>query len=215
LSSGKIPRITNIWSKVVEDEGGSLFSRLVIESTGSFETRVKQQGNVIILEGLGVVANMPVGPVEINDGLLRNALLEQPGPDRIIVAIETEHPAEFDLEVAGELPVRTSVTLDRSFITSLFKGKKIVVDPGHGGKDTGGRGPVNLVEKNVVVPIALNLKKILEQAGATVFLTRQEDRVVSLRERVSIAKEKKAGIFVSIHTNTSRDTRVSGAAVLY
>jgi N-acetylmuramoyl-L-alanine amidase len=215
LSSVKLPRITNIWSKVVENEGGLLFSRVVIESTGAFETEVKRQGNVILLEGSGVMANMPVGPVEVNDGLLRNVLLDQTGPDRIIVTIETEHPAEFEFGVTGELPVRTSVTLERSFITRLFQGKKIVVDPGHGGEDAGGRGPVNLVEKNVVMLIALNLKKMFEQAGAIVFLTRQGDQAVSSRERMKAAKDQQADFFISIHTHTGRNSKVSGAAVLY
>jgi len=215
LSSGKIPRITNIWSKVVENEDGLLFSRVVIESTGAFETKVKRQGGKILLEGSGVMANMPLGPVEINDGLIRRVSLDQAGHDRITVAIETEHPAAFDFGVTGELPVRTSVTLERSFITRLFQGKKIVIDPGHGGEDLGGRGPVNLVEKNVVMLIALNLKKLFEQAGAEVILTRQEDQAVSPTERMKAAKDQNACIFVSIHTNTDQNNKVSGAAVLY
>lgn len=215
MSCGKIPRITNIWAKVVENEGGSLFSRVVIESTGAFEAKVKRRGSDILLEGSGVMANMPVGALEINDGLIRNVSLNQVGPDTINVTIETEHPAEIEFGVTGELPVRTSVTLERSFIARLFQGKKIVIDPGHGGEDSGGRGPVNLVEKNVVMPIAINLKKLLEQAGAEVCLTRQGDQSVPLRERMKSVKEQDADLFVSIHTNTDQDKRVSGAAVLY
>jgi N-acetylmuramoyl-L-alanine amidase len=178
-----------MWSKVVENEGGSLFSSVVVESTGPFEAEVKQQSNIILLEGSGVIANMPLGSIEVNDGLVRNITLQQAAPARITVTIETEHPAEFVLEVAGTLPVRTAINLERSFITRLFQGKIMVVDPGHGGKDAGGLGPVNLVEKNVVMPIAENLKKMFEQVGAKVFLTRQGDQSFSLKERLKVAKD--------------------------
>jgi len=215
LSFGKIPRVTNIWSKVVENEGGLFLSRVVIESTGSFEAKVKRRGNRILLEGSGVMANMPVGPVEVHDGLIRSVTLAQVSPDQITVAIDTEQPAEFVYEVTVELPVRLSITMERSFITKLFHGKKIVIDPGHGGEDMGGRGPVNLVEKNVVMLIAVNLKKLFEQTGAEVFLTRQRDQTVSSRERLKAGKDHKADLFVSIHTNTDQNNKVSGAAVLY
>lgn len=215
MSSGKIPRVTNIWSKVVTNESGLLFSRVVIESTGAFETTIKRQDGKILLEGSGVMANMPVGSVEVNDGLLRNISLDQPSPCRITVAIEAEHPTEFVLGVTGELPVRTTVTLERSFIGRLFQGKKIVIDPGHGGEDAGGRGPVNLVEKKVVLLIAVSLKDMFKQAGAEVFLTRQEDHAVALQERLKAAKDLKADLFVSIHTNAGRNSKVGGSAVLY
>lgn len=215
MSCGKIPRITNIWAKLVENGGGSPFSRVVIESTGAFEAKVKSKESVILLEGAGVMANMPAGVLEVNDGLIRQVELSQAGPGRIIVTISTEHPAEFEFGVSGELPVRTSFTLERSFITRLFQGQRIVIDPGHGGEDPGGRGPVNLIEKNVVMPVALHLKELFELYGAQVFLTRQEDQTVSARERMKAVKEEKAGLFVSIHTNTDRDNKVSGAAVLY
>jgi N-acetylmuramoyl-L-alanine amidase len=200
---------------VVENEGGLLFSKVIIESTGTFETAVKRQDSKIILEGSGVMTNMPVGSVEVNDGLISCVSLDQTAPCRIVAVTETEHPAEYVLEVTGEMPVRTSITLERSFITRLFRGKKMVIDPGHGGEDVGGRGPVNLVEKNVVMLIAINLKKMFEQAGAEVFLTRQEDNAVSSKERMKAAKDLKADLFISIHTNTNPNNKISGAAVLY
>lgn len=215
MSCGRNPRITNIWAKVVKNGGGSLFSKVVIESTGTFKAVVKRQGCDILIEGSGVIANMPVGVLEINDGLIRNVSLNQVDPDTINVTIGTEHPSEFEFGITGELPVRTSITLERSFIARLFRGKIIVIDPGHGGEDSGGRGPVNLIEKNVVMPIAIELKTLFEQYGAEVFLTRQGDLAVPLRERMKIVQDKKADLFVSIHTYTDQDKKVSGTAVLY
>lgn len=211
----KMPRITNIWSKILENEMGEFYSQVVIESTGHFETAIRQADGKIMLEGSGVVANMPVGAVEVDDGLISNIYFTQADDDKIRVIVDNKYPSEFEYEVTGELPVRFIINMERSFISKLFHGKKIVLDPGHGGADVGGRGPVNLVEKNVVMPIALNLQKLFKQAGAQVFLTRQKDQAVSLRERCEVARRCHADLFVSIHTNANVDSKVGGVAVNY
>lgn len=215
MSSQKPPRITNIWSKVIENEGGDLFTRVVIESTGTLDYKINKQANGIALEASGAVANMPEGSIEVNDGLVREISLTQTGPDAATVVIHLEHPAEYRVEVTEGIPVRTAVTLERTFLVKLFKGKKIVIDPGHGGEDWGGKGPVNLVEKNVVVPIANYLKKLFEQVGAKVILTRNGDKDISLDSRVKIAINEKADLFIGIHTHSDGDSKVGGAAVLY
>lgn len=211
----KMPRITNIWAKMLENEMGEFFSRVVIESTGYFENVIRQSDWKIMLEGSGIAANMPIGAVEVNDGLIRNIYLTQAGADKIRVIIDNEHPSEFEYEVIRGMPVRFIINMERSFISKLFHGKKIVIDPGHGGVDTGGRGPVNLVEKNVVMPIALNLQKLFKQAGSQVFLTRQEDLSVSPRERCEVARRNDANLFVSIHTHSNQDNKAGGLSVLY
>ncbi|MCL6635502.1 MAG: N-acetylmuramoyl-L-alanine amidase [Peptococcaceae bacterium] len=215
MSSRKQPRITNIWSKVVENGAGDLFSMVVIESTGIFQYRAESREGAVVLEASGAVANMPEGVIEVNDGLVREISLRQAGPDVALVEIRLEHPAGYGVEVAEGIPVRTAVTLERGFLLRLFQGKKIVVDPGHGGEDLGGRGPVNLLEKNVVVPIAGNLGKMFEQVGATVLLTRTGDQDIPLESRIKAARKAQADLFVSIHTHSDRDSRVGGVAVLY
>lgn len=215
MSSRKQSRITNIWSIVIEGEGGSLFSKVVIESTEAFEYKTGRHGNDIVLEAAGAVANMPEGSIEVNDGMIREITLSQAGADASVVTITPDHPAGYRVEVSGGIPVRTAVILDRNFLYALFKDKTIVIDPGHGGEDWGGRGPVNLIEKNVVVPIALNLKKLFEQKGARAILTRDGDENVTLKERFNKAIAGKADLFISIHTYANGDSKVGGAAVRY
>ena len=97
------------------------------------------------------------------------------------------------------------------------KGKVLVViDPGHGGKDSGAPGLGGLLEKNVVLPISTKLARILEQNGVQVVLTRDADFFVELQGRVDIAKRVNATVFVSIHAN-SVDNRpdVNGLEVYY
>jgi len=215
LPSRGMPMVTNIWSKVIESGWHKTFSRIVVESTGLLDYSIARDGCNVILEAAGAAANMPEGLIEVNDGLVGSVLLEQSGPDRLTVRILAEHPAECLVEVTEGIPVRTSVILDRSFLVSLLEGRRIVIDPGHGGNDAGGKGPVNLLEKNVVMPIAANLKRLFEQADAEVLLTRNADVYVPPSGRAEVAEREKADLFISIHTYSSKSSKVGGAAVLY
>ncbi len=99
----------------------------------------------------------------------------------------------------------------------VSRGKIIVVlDPGHGGKDSGAPGLGGLLEKDVVLPISTKVARILEQNGIQVVLTRDADFFVELQGRVDIAKRVNATLFVSIHAN-SVDHRpdVNGLEVYY
>ncbi len=212
---GNKPRITNLWSKVVDGEAGEWLSRVVVESTGPYEYHLKEINGGIMLECGGVEVNMPEGKMEVNDGLLREMNIEQVGHDTVRVNLLLDHPAAFNHVVYKDFPFRLAINLERSFISGLLKGKRILVDPGHGGKDFGGRGPVSLLEKNVVVPIAGNLEKLLKRTGAEVILTRSGDEDVSVKERAALAVNANADAFISIHTNANPDSSVDGAATLY
>ncbi|MFB2770225.1 N-acetylmuramoyl-L-alanine amidase [Pelatocladus sp. BLCC-F211] len=97
------------------------------------------------------------------------------------------------------------------------RGKVIVViDPGHGGKDSGAPGLGGLLEKDVVLPIGKRIAAILEQNGIQTVLTRDADFFVELQGRVDIAERANATLFVSVHAN-SVDKRpdVNGLEVYY
>ncbi|MGQ9668822.1 MAG: N-acetylmuramoyl-L-alanine amidase [Desulfosoma sp.] len=89
--------------------------------------------------------------------------------------------------------------------------RRIVIDPGHGGKDKGAIGPGGVYEKDITLAVAKELKKVLEKEGGyEVFLTRNTDRYLSLEERTAIANTKKADLFISIHTNAHEDSNLGG-----
>jgi N-acetylmuramoyl-L-alanine amidase len=94
---------------------------------------------------------------------------------------------------------------------------RIVIDPGHGGHDTGTIGPTGLMEKDLCLDIALRLGKIIEQRlpGADVVYTRSDDTFVPLEERTNIANEAKADLFISIHANSSKDHEARGIETYY
>ena len=127
---------------------------------------------------------------------------------------EEQEPAD-DGDVDGEL----------SGITGL-KGRKIVLDPGHGGSDSGAIGPTGVMEKSVTLRIANELKRLLVKEGAEVYMTRNADIEVSkkrakatdieeLQARCDVANEKKADIFVSIHMDSFTSSAARGTTGYY
>lgn len=91
----------------------------------------------------------------------------------------------------------------------------IVVDPGHGGKDPGAIGVNGLYEKDVNRQVAEKLKAELEAMGFSVLMTSEEDRTMTLQERVDFKEMNGADLFVSIHANSHHDSTVQGSLVLY
>jgi N-acetylmuramoyl-L-alanine amidase len=90
--------------------------------------------------------------------------------------------------------------------------KVIIIDPGHGGLETGAKGKLGTEEKNITLAIGLKLKSIIERnLAAQVVLTRDKDIDFSLDSRAAIANNNRADVFVSIHTNSSyrKDARGS------
>jgi N-acetylmuramoyl-L-alanine amidase len=112
---------------------------------------------------------------------------------------------------------RPTATGDRSLIRALgLKIGKIVIDPGHGGHDTGTIGPDGLQEKDLVVDVGRRLGKLLEtRLGAEVVYTRKDDAFIPLETRTAIANQERADLFVSIHANSSGDPNARGVETYY
>lgn len=100
-----------------------------------------------------------------------------------------------------------------------LKNIKIVIDAGHGGKDSGSVGPTRVKESEVNLDVALKLEKILKKCGADVFMIRNEDVFVDLYERVKLTKEFEPDLFISLHANALPDganpEEKHGTAVFY
>jgi N-acetylmuramoyl-L-alanine amidase len=94
---------------------------------------------------------------------------------------------------------------------------RIVIDPGHGGHDTGTIGPTGLMEKDLCLDIALRLGKIiqLKLPSADVVFTRNDDTFIPLERRTEIANEAKADLFISVHANSSQDRQARGIETYY
>jgi N-acetylmuramoyl-L-alanine amidase len=94
--------------------------------------------------------------------------------------------------------------------------KTVVIDPGHGGTETGAKGKLGGVEKDVTLAIALRLKGLIERKmGLRVVLTRDKDVDVSVENRSAIANNQKADLFISIHANGARQKAANGSETFF
>jgi len=119
-----------------------------------------------------------------------------------------------DLDIREAQPTAAG---DRSLIRALgLKIGKIVIDPGHGGHDTGTIGPSGLQEKDLVLDVSRRLGKLLvARLGAEVVYTRGDDTFIPLETRTAIANQENADLFVSVHANSSRDPDARGVETYY
>jgi N-acetylmuramoyl-L-alanine amidase len=129
---------------------------------------------------------------------------------------------EFELRNPSRLVIDllpgTKNTTDRARTYTIKEptGPIIVIDPGHGGVETGAIGPSGLNEKDVALDLGRRLKESLERdPDVTVVLTRKDDRFVELDERTSIANHNRADLFLSIHLNSSRRKSAHGAETYF
>ena len=146
--------------------------------------------------------------IPVGDGILKTIRVSQFNKTTVRVVLDLDEisdyqtfifddPARLVIDVYGK--TRTAAKPDMNIVKRM-----IVLDPGHGGHDPGAVGPKNLYEKDVVLDIALKLKKVLmEDPFNEVFLTRERDIFIPLEERTAMANRKNADLFVSIHANAS------------
>lgn len=124
-------------------------------------------------------------------------------PDRLVVEVGRRAVPAPDVEAAEPPPAAVSPLT-------------IVVDPGHGGAETGAVGQGGVQEKDVTLEIAKRLAAALPKALACrALLTRDSDVAISLDDRTSIANHEKADLFLSIHANSSRAATAQGAETYY
>lgn len=123
-------------------------------------------------------------------------------------------PARVDLPAE---PARQNRGGGRSLTRALgLKVGRVVLDPGHGGRDTGTIGPGGVIEKELVLDIALRLGPLIEAGmGSEVVYTRNDDTFVPLEDRTRIANDRQADLFLSIHVNSSPYTEASGSETYY
>ena len=175
--------------------------------------------------------------IPINDDLLTNARAGQFTHDSVRVVVDIKSFKTYkifslkdpfrividvwgtaeDPQTASRRPPVTVKKNGRLPTSALAKQlalgvRRIVIDPGHGGRDYGAPGYLKGVhEKHVTLQIARELAKLIrKELKCEVFLTRNSDRYLTLEERTAIANTKNADLFISIHTNSHKDRRAYG-----
>ena len=123
----------------------------------------------------------------------------------------------LDLPNALGMAPATSTDSDPSLVRVFgLKLGRVVIDAGHGGKDTGTIGHSGLLEKELVLDVALRLGKLIrQQLGAEVIYTRSDDTFIPLGERTAMANRMRADLFISVHANSSADSSATGVETYY
>ncbi|HXI09368.1 MAG TPA: N-acetylmuramoyl-L-alanine amidase, partial [Thermodesulfobacteriota bacterium] len=171
--------------------------------------------------------------IPINDGLLKKARAGQYNKNTVRVVLDIESiedykvfplsdPFRIVIDVTGtKAPEREAnepptdnnrETLARPSLSQQLglKVRKIVIDPGHGGKDPGAIGRGGLKEKDVTLKLSKKLRDKLRPSVQKVVMTRETDVFIPLEERTAIANSQDADLFVSIHINASQRRAASG-----
>ncbi|RXJ02936.1 hypothetical protein DS745_04950 [Anaerobacillus alkaliphilus] len=159
----------------------------------------------------GTVINAPEGlNVRTGPGATHPAL-EQRLPNGTTVniySIQNNWAHMEALGVTGYVSLN-HIKVDHLSATGALSGITLVVDPGHGGRDSGASGN-GLVEKVLVLEVSLLLRNKLQAAGANVIMTRSTDVFLELADRAKIANDAKADAFISIHANSFTNGSVHG-----
>lgn len=158
------------------------------------------------------------GPVLIDKAFLLKPKDGQPA--RIVVDIVRTSKEAFDAKLAAENDTATAEaadaasTQDEAAAETVRQRKLVVIDPGHGGIDPGAIGIKKTKEKDVVLAFGLKLRKVLQETGTIdVVMTRDDDRFLTLRERVKVARDNQADLFIAIHADTVRGQDARGATI--
>jgi len=149
------------------------------------------------------------------------------GDLRVVFDLKTKaKPSSFSLQPDGKLghrlvfdlhgknlspkPIKTSQQQDHK----LKKEYLIAVDAGHGGRDPGAVGKKGTREKDITLAVAKKIRILINRTpGYKAILTRDSDRYIALRNRVKVARDNQADLFLSIHANSFRSSKVEGGSV--
>lgn len=153
---------------------------------------------------ISVIDKLPEDPLaskKINQSSRQNKSLDTP-PKSPSQKNKKPTATKNTTSKKSSLETQTSQTPVQSLASKTKEKYRIVIDPGHGGKDCGAMGITKVCEKNIVLAIGKFLDQELKKRGYTTYMTRDKDVYVNLRDRTEFANAKGADLFVSIHANS-------------
>lgn len=210
-------KVTNVWSVVQPESSGKYESLAILDCTaapGSFRV-VPASPTEWLIQLSGYTLGPPPASFKVYDGMIREIEVRQPPGGPVELSVRIEHPVEARVTLQEGIPARLRVHFSWDLLHRTMAGRTVLLDPGHGGKDRGVRGPINLLEKNVVLEVARATANSIRRLGADVMFTRTRDQDMAARERFDPSKVNRADCLISLHTGSHRDRKVRGARTLF
>lgn len=217
------------------------FQRITIESDRPFAYQVamaRDPGRLIVTLPDRRIASVPApsGQQSVLAGVSQTAygergmrlafdLLQTVKPKVVVLPAQPPHGHRLVIELYPTQPQTAAVTAAARKATATAaavpaarqpaqRDAVVVIDAGHGGKDTGAIGPRGTREKDVVLAIARRLARMIDaEPGMRAVLTRTNDEFLSLRKRMNLARTVQADLFVSLHADAFPDGRARGSSV--
>ncbi|HWM89537.1 MAG TPA: N-acetylmuramoyl-L-alanine amidase [Thermoanaerobaculia bacterium] len=182
--------------------------------------RIEQQPGAVYIQMVGDRLAVPFQLERVVDPLVQDVAItpEQvrvqllPGAEVESYVLENPFRVVLDIHQPSSVQVPTP-SLARPRDTPGIR--TIVIDPGHGGTETGAIGPSGVMEKELTLTLARDLEARLEQSGLRVILTRNADSNVPHDNRTALANQNKADLFISIHLNSSLGSGAHGAETYF
>ncbi|MCG2724744.1 MAG: N-acetylmuramoyl-L-alanine amidase [Elusimicrobia bacterium] len=159
--------------------------------------------------------DVPVITPEITVNGVENKIVQGVLDSPSVLSGSQENSAK-DGDILKDFPIQEKPNIPDKMVLDKSSIKKIVIDPGHGGKDGGGRQIFGLKEKTINLKVAqLLLWKLEKEKGFEVLMTRDSDVFIPLRDRSKMANEYGADLFISIHANASRHKNNQGFEIYF
>ncbi|MGI5881099.1 MAG: N-acetylmuramoyl-L-alanine amidase [Syntrophomonadaceae bacterium] len=190
--------------------------RIVVTTALPATHSVFQKGDLLEITLRGISMGKAKKEYTYTDSELINSVSFEPISGDIestLVTLDTNEMGKYSLGMGGDGTQFNIMLVDKSAVKER-RYNLVVLDPGHGGKDTGARG-TKIDERDVNLEIALKVGDILTSQGVVVEYTRKTDITVGLEERAQIANVLNAGVFVSIHNNANTDRSKHGTETYY
>lgn len=180
-------------------------SELLIPLETRLPTSVRQEETRLVVSLWGAVAATDLIRFESTDPLIRSVQWEPITPQGMRFYIDLRSSRQWGYQLRYEGNVLVIALRRPPRVSRALAGLTVMLDPGHGGNDTGSTGCSGVQEKTVNLQIALRLRNQLQRAGATVLMTRTGDRTVSLARRVELMRATQPTVYLSLHNNALPD----------
>jgi N-acetylmuramoyl-L-alanine amidase len=170
----------------------------------------------LIMQGGSRIVLDVTGPVRVEKAFTLAAVDGQPA--RLVLDLAATDRVSFLRDIGPARPGRqAAIRNEPAAQASTDPRPLVVIDPGHGGIDTGTKGLDGQEEKDLVLAFGLKLRELLERSGKyRVSMTRKDDTFIPLTERVRIARQLKAALFISIHADSvPRSEGIAEGASVY